>query len=436
MKKIRFEFIISITCLVILAVFLCLVIAGWFYRRNELRMNQNTNDSKSFKTEMVKKYPFTESNEVKASAKLPMTDKITRKVRGLDSQLNNYLTVYLPGYYQMAEAGRKYDQIMQWDYSYFGEYNAVVRLSDGYLTSYIPEKNISDSVQSVVSLKKFCDENHISFVYVQSFYKINALQDSDVYGTLDFSNQNTDKFLNALKEHQIDYLDLRQFVSDEKLNQHQLFFRTDHHWLPQTARWVSQKILQYLSRHYHFETDISRLDKDKFKETIYPQWFLGSQGKKVTLAQTDPEDFTLIYPLYETDLEINVPSIHYTASGDFSITYDMSQLDEKDFYSIKPRHTTMYDAYGYGQRPIIVIHNKQAKNSKKVLLIRDSFGDTALPFLALGMNTIHALDLRLFTGSLKQYILSEKPDMVVVMYTPEKLGPVDWTDHTSLFDFR
>ena len=46
------------------------------------------------------------------------------------------------------------------------------------------------------------------------------------------------------------------------------------------------------------------------------------------------------------------------------------------------------------------------------------------------------LDVRHFTGSVKNYIAVHKPDVVIVMYTGSLSGSIDWSSHKDEFDFR
>jgi hypothetical protein len=46
------------------------------------------------------------------------------------------------------------------------------------------------------------------------------------------------------------------------------------------------------------------------------------------------------------------------------------------------------------------------------------------------------IDPRSFTGSIKTYILKNKPDIVIVMYEPGNIETPDYGTHLSTFDFR
>ena len=70
------------------------------------------------------------------------------------------------------------------------------------------------------------------------------------------------------------------------------------------------------------------------------------------------------------------------------------------------------------------------------MLIRDSFSEVIIPFLNLSYSEVRALDLRKFNGSVKKYIESYKPDIVVVEYYVNSIKEVEYQSHINEFDFR
>ena len=57
--------------------------------------------------------------------------------------------------------------------------------------------------------------------------------------------------------------------------------------------------------------------------------------------------------------------------------------------------------------------------------------------MALGVSKLYDLDIRTFSGSLQSFIEKEQPDVVIVMYYAGTFQEtVDYSTHTSPFDFR
>lgn len=384
----------------------------------------------------AEQYPFGEGEEAPASGKESKSplEKYQKWVSTFKDDREADATELLPGYDRMTDAANRYERGLGWNYASYMEYNNVVTLENGYLAAFAREKDITEAFQSVTELDDWCKGLDIPFLYVQTPCKICKAEDAALSGTVDFSNQNADDLISRLNGVGIPTYDLREEMHRAGLNHHDSFYRTDHHWTGETAFWASGRILEHLRKSYGMETDPEILSRESFIEKTYPAWFLGSQGKKVTLAQTEPEDFTLLYPNFETRLRYTVPTRGLDVTGDFSVTYAMEHMEhtcEQDYYDKSPYHV-----YNNGDTALIQVENELISDNGKVLLIHDSFTDPMISFLSLGIKHLDAIDLRHFTGSLQTYIKETRPDLVLLIYNPNQIDPVDWTGHTSTFDFR
>lgn len=355
-------------------------------------------------------------------------EKWKQIVGTLKARLRAYSSTKLLGYYLFNELANSYEGLLRWNYVSIESYNAVVKLPDGHLTTYTTRRNISVAADATITFARYCAEKGAKFLYVNAPHKVCRYEDADISGSVDFANQNADAFLNALNDAGVETYDLRETIHDEKLNHHSLFYRTDHHWLGETGFWASRHILQRLRDDLDDTIDVSALDEAQFRKETYPEWFLGSHGKKVTLALTKPDDFSLLYPLYPTEVHFEIPTSGLDVTGDFSVLYDMRALNERDYYGKNP-----YGAYTYGNRALERIENKKVDNHIRALFVHDSFGNPVTPFLAMGIQFVDSLNLHLFTGSVERYVEETKPDIVIVLYCANNI-PDD--ENSSVFDFK
>ena len=377
-------------------------------------------------------YPFPGEETVESGTEFNgYLTNINDKIDSAKRKIEVYATDFLIGYRAMTRWERTYRDIIHWNFVPYSEYNGVITMSDGYLTDIVPSGEVFDQVSSTVSLASFCKERGSKFLFVQAPHKICKVTDTTLSGSTDYSNQNADAMLEGLLKEGIDILDLREAIHRENLSHHQLFYRTDHHWTVEAGLWASRHILQDLNLRFGFRTDPSLLNDERFRVEEYPSWFLGTQGKKVTLAHTAPDDFSLLYPDYPTSFHYILPSRELDVEGDFSVLYDLRRVEKLD-YDGSP-----YLACAYGDQSLEQITNLMPGENRKILLIHDSFGDCVIPFLALGVRNLDAIDLRHFTGSLQSYISSTEPDVVIVMYHCGIAGStVNYETHKDLFDFR
>jgi len=384
-----------------------------------------------------KMYPFSQELLAKGilqdeEPKKGKLDKIREPIQAGEEKIETYSSDLLIGYNALTDMAKRYENLIRWNYVSYSEYNGIVKQDDGYLTSLVAKKDVTEAAQSLTEFAKYCGEQGSAFCYIQAPYKISKYEDKDISGRTDFANQNADDLLEQLREEGVDTYDIRETIHDEGLSHHPLFYRTDHHWRGETGLWASKHILELLKEQYGYDIDASVLEPERFTSVDYPAWFLGSQGKKVRLEQTDPDDFSLLYPTYPTELHYTIPNLGIDAVGDFSVTYDMAQVEELDYYGKNP-----YGAYIYGDRPMETIENELLEDNGRLLVVHESFGNCVVPFLALGIKNVDSLDLRHFTGSVQEYIKQTEPDVVLVLYNPSVIPEsIDWTTHGALFDFR
>lgn len=376
-------------------------------------------------------YPFQNSAisiEMKTE-KAGFADRYKNRIQSVEDKIDTYVTDFLIGYKKIVEFANKYEDIIHWTYASYEEYNGTIKLSDGQLTSYIAKKDVNFAAANVISFATYCHDNNIDFLYLQAPHKISKIQDRNISGVLDFSNQNADELILRLRQANVDVYDFREAINAEGLNHHDLFYRTDHHWRAETGLWASRHILEYLNQHYNYDVDPDLLNGDNFTSVLYPEWFLGSAGKNVTLSITDPDDFSLIYPKFETEMRFLIPDMAVDLVGDFSIVYDMECVEKIDYYRLNP-----YEAYMYGNHALSRFENHLSANDLRILVIHDSFGNCVLPFVALGVGYIDSLDIRYFTGSVQSFIEENKPDAVMVLYYPNSFK-TDGAYHKIAFDF-
>lgn len=212
-------------------------------------------------------YPFrigANDNSVNVNnctAKTGIIDNYKKRVQSIEDKIHIYVTDLLIGYKKIVELANKYEDVIQWSYAPYGEYNGTIKLPDGQLTSYIEQRDINGAADSTISFANYCSENGIDFIYAQAPYKISKTQDKAISGVVDFSNQNADALIERLRQENIDVYDFRDQIDAEGLNHHSLFYRTDHHWRAETGLWASRHILEHLSRQYGYAVDPSLLNQ-------------------------------------------------------------------------------------------------------------------------------------------------------------------------------
>lgn len=400
------------------------------FDKKELQIAEGIHAGQQVSIDWAARYPFEEERSLSYGQRFKQMQEVIHAIE--DSKIGDWTSKHLIAYQWLVEVGRAVERKIGWDV--INPSMNVCKLEDGYLT-YINRKSTQDNrIDSISSFADFVHLQGSEFLYIQSPGKTNPFADKELNG-IDYSNANTDELLQGLRERNIAVYDLRSDLHEAvgDAGWHQAFFRTDHHWKPSTALWAAQRVAEKLANDYGVDVNFAHFAPDDYEFVRYERYFLGSQGKKVTLANTEPDDFDVYYPNFSTHLYAKIPSRGVDGEGDFTILYDKAALGTGDFYNDSP-----YSMYGYGDQGEIIVHNYENEHlrDKRILLIHDSMLDTAMPFLVMGLKDLRELDIRHFKGSVQRYIEEYKPDIVLVMYKPGYSEPINWMEHNDKFDFR
>lgn len=349
-----------------------------------------------------------EIKKILPDTELSIIDK-TKKIETIftDNMFQKNIAIGIFGA-SMRLLGRDYVEDIEPHYS-------VVRLADNYI-SFIGKKGYDENyAKQIIKLNDELTQSNTDFLFLQTPHKLPRNIDILPNGESNYPNIVADSFIMDISAAGVPYLDLRDNIDAEGADHNKMFFNTDHHWTPQTGLWASELIAEYLNNSFDFEIDTKVLDIENYEVNTYEKWFLGSVGRRVGPIYAGVDDISVLTPKFETDLQYNVPIEGIDKRGSFEDTLiDYSKIDTKNYYDISP-----YVVYTGGDFPLSVIKNYNTDNTKKVLLLRDSFACVLTPFLGLGVGELHSVDPRYFTDvSISDYIASNDFDLVIFETNP------------------
>ncbi len=332
----------------------------------------------------------------------------------------------------IVEAANGYDKFINWNLAGYSEYNNVIDMGEGYLTTFMNWVNIWDNVAAVAEFKQYLDSQGAPLLFVQIPNKISR-KDTKFNNVVDFYNVNADELIGGLKDHGIRTLDLRDSAEEQQIDYRSMFYNTDHHWRVEAGLWAAGQIGEELNRGFGFDIDPAVFNPDNYAVELFPSSFLGSLGKKVTLARAAPDDFALLRPKFDVSLTLQIPAIGLDTTGGFDIIYDYAQLEIEDLYERELYGMHLHSAAV--QHGFIRMVNKLVKEGRpKVLMLGDSFNYVLTPYLALEFGQLDLVDLRHYKPALRDLIETEGYDMVIIAYS--SLFQVEYSSGFSMYDFR
>ncbi len=187
------------------------------------------------------------------------------------------------------------------------------------------------------------------------------------------------------------YFDSYQALWDHR--EEEIYYRTDHHWTSLGAYYGYSALARALGLE---PVSLDALQKQTVSESFYGTSFSSSGAWWVP-----PDDIDLYVP----DPGVEVTS-WFSAQSTPGSLYCWDKLEGKDKYTF----------FLGGNQSLCVVKNPQVQGPK-LLLLRDSYSDSLVPFLTAHFSEIHLIDLRYYRYSIPQYIRDNGIDEAVVLYS-------------------
>ena len=278
---------------------------------------------------------------INVPAEKSIFEKVSGAIQEFDKRVNVYFILHDESIHTYGGLQKMFNRSLINDVDKSSE---VLKLNNGYLTfKSNGNTDLTGLSEYLIKLKETCDSVGSELVYVNKISK--ATTDESllpayypyIYGS------NFEKIQPILEQNNIATVNLGQAIDDENKDKYSLFFKTDHHWTPEAGVWVSEKICNELNAQYSWGLNIDLYDIDQFSIEVHSDVFLGSEGKRVGALYTGIDDFSVVKPLYETNLTVEMQDINLIRSGSFENTMLFEENITPD--NLMNQDTTAYMTY-------------------------------------------------------------------------------------------
>ena len=171
-----------------------------------------------------------------------------------------------------------------------------------------------------------------------------------------------------------------------------IFYRTDHHWTSLGAYYGAAALLQGMG--------LGAEPLSAYSPETVSTDFYGTLYSKSGARFIEPDSIEI----YAPDEGIAVTRFENGEETPGAL-YDRARLDGKDKYAF----------FMGGNQPLAVIET--GREGDRLLLVRDSYADSEVPFLTAHFSQIHLIDLRYYREGLADYIAEHGIDRVVISYS-------------------
>lgn len=178
-----------------------------------------------------------------------------------------------------------------------------------------------------------------------------------------------------------------------------IYYRTDHHWTSEGAYLAYEKWCDSMGLSYEPLENLHRkVVTGKFRGSLYSKILDADSAYDSiwTYGKTDEEAFG------STGCQLVIDEKTKTDS-----CYDASKLKEKDKYKY-----FFGDNYG----TVEITSDEATKDSRTLLVVKDSFANTFVPFATQNFGKICMIDLRYFNGDVREYMEKNNITDVLVLY--------------------
>lgn len=206
-----------------------------------------------------------------------------------------------------------------------------------------------------------------------------------------------DQVQKAMKDY--NFVDVRDTLMDH--NDEYIYYKTDHHWTSAGA------CLAYDAWSERTGGEIEK--EDGLAKNVVSDKFRGSLYSKILDADSAYDEIWTYGLQKDEAFGSKDCTVTIDEKQQLDSIYDDEKLQEKDKYAY-------FLGGNYGQ---VHIQNQKAASKakgKNILIIKDSFANSFVPFVTQDYENIYMVDLRYYNGDMKAYLQEHEITDVLVLY--------------------
>ena len=274
------------------------------------------------------------------------------------------------------------------------EENGVYLGKNGYLMEAFNAPSQTQYDATVNAMTSFAQEHSDLKQYALiAPNSVNILKSNlPAFAPADDQNPWIDKLKDSLTSAGVTFIDIRDTFTDHKTED--LYYHTDHHWTTLGAYYA------YLQAAAAMGIDTS---SDSYDKAPVSQTFKGTLSAKSGFRSGETDEIDVFLPNGDNALSSVVNYVdEQKKSASF---YDTSKLNTRDKYAL---------FFGGNHAQIKISTPTESNNT--LLVLKDSYANSFIPFLAQHYRKIIMIDPRYYYGDLEQLLQVENVQEVLYLY--------------------
>ena len=196
----------------------------------------------------------------------------------------------------------------------------------------------------------------------------------------------------------IDLFDTMDEHADEPI-----YSRTDHHWAPLGAYYAAQQFAGQADVPF---ADLSTYDRHVIHDYVGTMY----RFSKDVAVKNAPEDFVYYVP---TGVDYTTTYIRYQLGKNRQVAKESEPEEGNFFYEYGDGSSAAYMTFMHGDTNTTKVKTSTC-NGRRLLLLKDSYGNAIPAYLFHSFEEIHVVDCRYFTKNIIHYV--EKNDITDILF--------------------
>ncbi len=244
-----------------------------------------------------------------------------------------------------------------------------------------PTDDLEEYAKRVRRLNDYVESRRARLIVLLPPSKIlDGITDVNLSWPLNNPNYRMDKFLSLLQQNGVTAMDLRNNLKNSGLALEEMFLKTDHHWTPRAGFTAVQGLVELVRERYQDDWDPEGFycSPDNYHSRTFEKCMLGSTGRNTGAVYSGLDDYTLLWPEFDTEFTWEDYEHEDSSHGDFTHSLlDLSCLDADSLYVNSINRVYINEIVDKDR-----ITNHKNPEGPRIKALRDSYFSPMACFLA------------------------------------------------------
>lgn len=176
-----------------------------------------------------------------------------------------------------------------------------------------------------------------------------------------------------------------------------IFLRTDHHWSPLGGYYAAEEFARVAGVPFKDLSHYERRVTHGYVGSMY------GYSKDISIKNA-PEDFVYYVP---KGVEYTTTYTNYNINKNYQVTGEGKPFTAPFFFKFKDGHGGAYCTMMGGDTKLTQVRTS-THNGRRVIILKDSFGNMIPGYLFFSFEEVHVIDSRYFTKDMVAYVRDNK----------------------------